>query len=238
MAIMVMDSSLSIILPTLNEAKRLPLLFADINSWSTKFELLIIDAGSSDDSIFVAELAGAKVYKFPEPNRGAQMRSGASKASGDWLLFLHADSRLPKNWDKSIKAIIAKPSASNSAWYFDFKVNHQRIELRLLEIAVFLRSSLLKRPYGDQGLLIKKVLYERLGGFKPLHLMEDLEFIERINTRTSLKRIGIPLFTNSRKWENEGVLKQAFRNAKLRRRWRKGDPTNLLLKDYYSKKIH
>ena len=86
--------TLSIVIPTLNEALHLPLLLSDLNIWPTDFELIIVDGGSIDLTISIAQIQGVDVIKSPKKNRGYQLKTGASNARGDWLLFLHADSRL------------------------------------------------------------------------------------------------------------------------------------------------
>ena len=92
--------TLSIIIPTLNEAIHLPLLLADLNAWPYDFELIIVDGGSIDLTISIAKIQGLNVIKSPKKNRGYQLKTGASNAKGDWLLFLHADSRLGPRWVK------------------------------------------------------------------------------------------------------------------------------------------
>ncbi len=227
---------LSVVIPTLNEANQLPLLFADLHQWPSQIEVLIVDAGSSDKTKKVAQLSGARFFRSPSPNRGAQLREGASLASGAWLLFLHADCRLPKKWYLRVKKIIKSPIADQKAWFFDFRIKGERIDYRLLEIAVHIRSAIAKRPYGDQGLLISKHLYNSLGGFSPIHIMEDIDFIQRIKCIAPLKRIAMPIYTDGRKWANVNIIIQAIRNARLRRRWRRGEPTSTLLKEYYKGK--
>ena len=107
--------------------------------------------------------------------------------------------------------------------------------MRLLEIAVALRSDLLKRPYGDQGLLINKALYKKVGGFASLYLMEDLDFLLRLKSHSKVRNMNLPLYTSVRRWKKRNILMQAFFNARLRYRWRRGESTKSLLAEYYQK---
>ena len=113
--------TISIVIPTLNEANHLPLLFADLNAWPYDFDLTIVDGGSKDLTIPIAKIQGANVIKSLKQNRGYQLKIGASNARGDWILFLHADSRLDSTWVNSFLKIINKKSSRNKVWYFDFK---------------------------------------------------------------------------------------------------------------------
>ncbi len=227
---------LSVVIPTLNEAAQLPLLLADLHRWGTPIEILVVDAGSSDYTKKITKLGGAQLLEVEQPNRGAQLHHGACNSSGKWLLFLHADSRLSPQWATLIQKLIQSPSNELFAWFFEFKVRGYGLGIRLLEIAVALRSHIRNKPYGDQGLLISKALYERAGGFKRLPLMEDLEFIERVHSQTNLKSLRIPLYTSGRRWEKSNIIIQAIKNAHLRWRWRNGESTDKLQKDYYQKK--
>ena len=100
---------LSVIVPSLNEASRLPLLLADLQRWPTPLDLWIVDAGSCDDTELAAQLTGAQVLRVANPNRGAQLSHGACHAKGTWLMFLHADSRLPPQWPAVVEAVITQP---------------------------------------------------------------------------------------------------------------------------------
>ena len=226
--------TLSIIIPTLNEADHLPLLFADLNEWPYNFDLTLVDGGSTDLSISIAKIQGVNVINSPKKNRGYQLKTGASKAKGDWLLFLHADSRLDKRCGESLFKIMQNKTSKNFAWYFDFKVKKDKLEYRILEVAVALRSHFLQRPYGDQGLLIHKDLYQRSGGFSSLKIMEDLDLITRITTTAKVKRIGLNLYTDDIRWSNSNIIKRAIKNASLRKKWRKGHETDNLSNEYYS----
>ena len=226
--------TLSIVIPTLNEAIHLPLLLADINAWPYDFDLTIVDGGSIDLTISIAQIQRLDVIKSPKKNRGYQLRTGAAKIKGDWLLFLHADSRLEPSWVKSLSKIIKNKKSKNYAWYFDFKIKKSNLQFRLLEIAVALRSYFLQRPYGDQGLLIHKDLYYLSGGFSSLRIMEDLDLITRITKTNKVRRIGENIYTDDLKWTKSNIIKRAIINAKLRQKWRNGYNIDNLSKEYYS----
>ena len=226
--------TLSIIIPTLNEANNLPLLLADLNTWPNDFELIIVDGGSKDLTISIAKIQGINVIKSPKKNRGYQLKTGASNARGDWLLFLHADSRLRIGWVRSLSQIIQNKKSKNFAWYFDFKIKKDNLEYRFLEIAVALRSLFLQHPYGDQGLLIHKDLYYNTGGYSALKIMEDIDLITRITKKTKLKRIRESIYTDDRKWTNSNIIKRAIKNYKLRKKWRQGYDIDNLSKEYNS----
>ena len=226
--------TLSIIIPTLNEAIHLPLLFSDLYAWPHDFDITIVDGGSKDLTISIAEIQGVNIIKSFERNRGYQLNMGASNATGDWLLFLHADSRLEANWVESVFNIIKNQRSKNFAWYFDFKIRKSNFEYRILELAVALRSSFFQRPYGDQGLLIHKNLYHNSGGFKPLKIMEDLDLISRLSKTNKVNRIRENIYTDDAKWTNSNIIKRAIKNAILRKKWRQGYDTNSLSKEYNS----
>ena len=212
--------TLSIIIPTLNEASHLPLLFADLNAWPYECDLTIIDGGSKDLTVSIAQVQGVNIIKSLKQSRGYQLKIGASKARGDWLLFLHADSRLDTKWADSLFKIIRNKTSKDYAWYFDFKIKKYNLAFRILEIAVGLRSHFLQKPYGDQGLLIHKDLYALSGGFSSIKIMEDLDLITRITKIGKAKRIGKNIYTDDRKWAKSNIIRRALKNARLRKKWR------------------
>ncbi len=226
---------LSIIIPTINEAKFLPLLLADINLCSYEFELIIVDAGSVDSTKLIARLGGAKLICLKEKNRGMQLHKGALIAKGEWLLFLHADSRLNKYWVEKVSRVIEEPLQKKYAWFFDFKVKSKGFVWSILELAVLIRSNLLKRPYGDQGLLLSKELYLQVGGYKEIPLMEDIDLIIRLGQINLIKALGVGIQTSTRKYENNNIFNIALKNAILRFQWHKGKDLRKLTKQYYSK---
>ena len=226
--------SLSVVIPCLNESERLPLLLADLQLGSHDHELVIADGGSIDGSPVIARLSGAQVITVEPAGRGRQLAAGARRASGRWLLFLHADSRLPKTWTKRIRSILLAPQAAASAWYFDLHIHPGTPMRHFLAQAVALRSRWLQRPYGDQGLLIHQTLYESCGGFAPVPLMEDLDLVERLSAVGTLRPLRLPLTTDGRRWDRCGVLQRSLQNFKLKRRWKQGVALETLAREYYA----
>ena len=227
-------AGLSVVIPTLEEADRLPLLLADLLRWPGGLEIIVVDAGSRDRTALTARLTGATVLCTHLPGRGQQLSLGVEQSRGDWLLVLHADSRLPSIWMERVKGVMAKDESTTQAWSFDFRVDERRPMLCLLEWAVRVRSRWMQRPYGDQGLLIHRQLYEAVGGYRPLSLMEDLDLIERLSEKTLIRSLDCPLVTSARRWDQRSVLAQAWRNAMLRRLWRRGATPEQLLEIYRS----
>ena len=224
-------SKISIIIPTINEANNLPLLLSDLSIIQKEGEILIIDSGSEDKTIDIASIYGAKVYKSKERNRGLQLDIGAKKANGEWLIFLHADTRLTHDWVGEIKSILK--GNKSYIYFFKFKINHKKIIYRVLEILVYFRSKYFKQPYGDQGLIIHRSTYFKNKGFRGIPLMEDLDFLRRLNNKKDLKQLNSPILISPRKWERTNIFLQAIKNWNYRRRWLKGESIKSVYSDYY-----
>ena len=225
-------SKISIIIPTINEASNLPLLLSDLSSIQKEDEIIIVDSGSEDKTIDVANIYGAKVFISKERNRGLQLDIGAKNSKGEWLIFLHADTRLTRDWLKKINPFFL--GNNHSIYYFEFKINHKKIIYRVLEILVNFRSKFFKQPYGDQGLIIHRTTYFINNGFRKIPLMEDVDFLKRLNKR-DLKQLNLPIFISSRKWERNNIFLQAIKNWQFRRRWLKGESLKSIYSDYYKK---
>ena len=226
-------SKISIIIPTINEANNLPLLLSDLSIIHKEGEIIIVDSGSEDKTIDVANVYGAKVYKSQERNRGLQLNIGAKNSKGDWLIFLHADTRLSYDWFIKLNSLFKEDK--NYIYYFKFKINHKKIIYRVLEILVNFRSQYLKQPYGDQGLIIHRTTYFENNGYKKIPIMEDVDFIRRLNKKTHLIQLNLPIFISSRKWEKTNIFLQALKNWNFKRRWLKGESTKSIYSDYYKK---
>ena len=230
---------LSVVIPCLNEAERLPLLIADLQRWPLPIEITVVDGGSNDHSHRISALAGGRFITEHPAGRGKQLAAGAQytiqQNQGKWLLFLHADSRLPSHWGSSVLRQIQHPDAQRFAWFFDLRIHPSTPARRLLEGVIAVRSRWCQQPYGDQGLLLHSSLYECSGGYAPLPLMEDLEFVQRLSQLTRLRPLGLAITTDGRRWERGGVLRRSLENAWLRHRWRRGESPARLAADYYGK---
>ena len=177
---------ISVIIPTLNAERTLgPTLAALVPAVVDGLvqEAILVDGGSTDETCLIADAAGTHLITAPR-GRGSQLDAGAAAARGDWLLFLHADTVLEPSWADEAKGFIERVESGRrrqAAAFFRFALDDDDGTMpRLIEKMVSLRCFLLALPYGDQGLLISRKLYNRLGGFRPIPLMEDVDLVRRL----------------------------------------------------------
>lgn len=198
---------LSVIIPTLNAATEIPSALAMLGGVG---EAVVADGGSRDDTVAIARAAGARVVVAAR-GRGSQLAAGADAASGEWLLFLHADCRLAEGWREAVASFMAAPGGAGQAGYFEFALDDDAAAARRLERLVAWRCRVLALPYGDQGLLISRTVYDLIGGFRPLPLMEDVDLVRRLGRRR-LAPLGVPLYASARRYHRDGYLGRKLRN--------------------------
>lgn len=196
---------LTIVIPALNASASLGACFATLDGAD---EIVVVDGGSSDDSAAVADRSGARVIAAPR-GRGSQLRAGGEAARGDWLLFLHADTRLGAGWREAVAAHVG--TMPERAGYFDLRLDDGAWQARVIERGVALRVRLLGLPYGDQGLLISRRLYDDVGGYRSLVLMEDVDLARRLG-RHRLRRLDATALTSAERWRRDGWLRRSTRN--------------------------
>lgn len=177
---------ISIVIPTLNAERHLPRCFDSLITAAVRGvlrEVIVADGGSSDGTLTIADAAGAHIVHGPK-NCGALMAAGAEAAKSDWLLFLHPETALEQGWDAEAESFVdqALPERPRAA-VFRFALDEFGGEARRAEAKAALRSALLALPYGDQGLLIPKRLYKKIGGYRALDAMEDADIVRRIGRR-------------------------------------------------------
>ena len=229
---------LAVVIPTLREASRLPLLLADLAAAPPGLiaECLVVDGGSNDGTAAMARLAGATTLISP-PSRGLQLLRGVTASTAPWLLLLHADARLKPGWAEAVQHAIHQDKRAPGrpcAWHFALAVEGRGLPLRLLERAVAWRCRWRRLPYGDQGLLLTRQLLATVGGIAPLPLMEDLDLVLRLRRHAAIRCLGLPLTVDGRRWQRLGILETARRNATLRRAWRLGCNPDELAAMYYT----
>lgn len=200
---------LSLVIPTLNAARFLPTTLAALGERPGGSEIVICDGGSGDGTVAIAHEYGARVVAAPR-GRGPQLIAGAQAARGDWLLFLHADTRLEAGWSRAAADFCAAPAAAERAAYFRFALDDRSAAARRLEALVALRCRWFGLPYGDQGLLISAALYRALGGYRPLMLMEDVDLVRRLGRRR-LHGLAHPAVTSAARYR-DGYVRRSARN--------------------------
>ncbi len=198
--------AVSVVIPTLNEAARLPATLAALGGLPG--EIVVADGGSTDATAAVARAHGARMVAAPR-GRGAQLAAGVAAAGGEWLLLLHADTRLGPGWGAATQALMAGGTAR--AGYFRFTLASAAAAARRRERAVAWRCRVLGLPYGDQGLLLARRLLAEVGGIRPLPLMEDVDLVRRLGRRR-LAALDAPALTSAERWERDGWTRRSARN--------------------------
>ncbi len=207
-----MKPLLSIIVPVVDEDRIINDLIEHLYGlqFGDGCEVIIVDGNQSQNTL-KAILRGdvKKIASFK--GRGAQMNAGAAGAKGEILLFLHADTLLPRPVLDQILLALKQPDIVGGA--FDLGIDSNRWGFRLIETVASLRSRITRIPYGDQAIFIKKAVFERLGGFGEIPLMEDVDLMRRVK-KAGQKIAIIPLkvLTSPRRWEKEGLFFSTLRN--------------------------
>lgn len=177
--------------------------------------MIVVDGGSQDGTVQIAHSFGVKVLSAPV-GRACQMNFGAKAASGDILLFLHGDTRLPANFDAMIATLFTADKTNSPqtpiAGAFKLRINAPLLSLRLIEFGVNWRSRWLQMPYGDQAIFLKSQVFHDIGGFRNLPMMEDFELMLRLKRLGRIAIIPVPVLTSARRWQKLGVLKTTLIN--------------------------
>ena len=227
----VSNQYLSIVIPTFNEEEHLRQTLEKVGR-IPHGEVIVVDGGSRDSTAEIAEEWGAKVIQS-KPNRGRQMNLGAREASGDMLLFLHADTLLPENYSEFIQEALVDPKVAGGA--FAWKVEPSTPFLRYLERNVAWRTKIFRMPYGDQAYFVRASLFREMGGYADIPLMEDVEFIRRLRKVGKLAYIPQPVVTSPRRYQKRGPVRTALRNKLTLFGYYLKIPPDRLAKFYYKK---
>jgi len=207
---------LSIIVPALEAGKILKPTLECLRlreEGELEIEAIVVDGGSRDTTREVATAAGATVISV-EKGRGRQLAEGARVAGGSWFLFLHADTQLAPGWMREVKHFMAQPNSQDRVAVFRLAFDDPHPGARRIERLARWRGRVLGLPYGDQGLLISRDLYERLGGYRSIDLMEDVDLIRRIG-RHRITHFDGEAITSARRYRDGGWLRRPLRNLVL-----------------------
>jgi rSAM/selenodomain-associated transferase 2 len=192
--------------------------------------ITVCDGGSRDDTLAIARRAGAAVVRAPA-GRGGQLAAGAATGSAPWLLFLHADTTLGAGWTAAVQRFTDDAANAGRAGYFRLRFDSPDPRARRIERLAAWRCRTFGLPYGDQGLLIARAFYRRLGGFPALALMEDVAFARRIG-RHSLVPLEADAVTSARRYERDGWLLRPMRNLSCLALFSAGVPPSVIRRLY------
>jgi rSAM/selenodomain-associated transferase 2 len=206
---------ISVIIPTLNNEAALSASLTALVPAAVEGivrEVIVADAGSTDRTLMVADQAGVDVIST-EAGRGRQLKAGAARARSRWLLFVHPDTVLDHGWEHEAAQFTERVDSGRrrpAAAFFRFTIDDTGLAPRLVDGLASVRAHVLRRPHGDQGLLISRDLYDEVGGYKPLPLMEDIDLVRRIGRRR-LVMLRSRALASAAGYRRDGYLNRVLR---------------------------
>jgi rSAM/selenodomain-associated transferase 2 len=220
--------SVSVIIPVLNEAKSLRDLLPELLALPGVAEVIVADGGSGDETPAIVTEAAAKLITA-QRGRAYQMNAAAANATGDILLFLHADTLLPVNALQLIETVLS----DERPWgRFDLRLTGRHWLLRIVEHMINWRSSVSGIATGDQAIFLRRNIFESLGGYAEIPLMEDVELSTRLRHLARPCCIRQPVITSSRRWEHHGILRTIMLMWQMRLAYCLGTPPETLAQRY------
>lgn len=201
---------ISVIIPTANSETHLAETLSSLVPAAVEGvvrEVIVVDGGSTDRTLAIADDAGAEIVTA-DGGRGSQLRAGAARARFPWLLFLDADTVLDIGWQREVGLHIERVASGRrraEVASFRFKLDDEGALPRTLEALVSLRTRLLKLPYGDQGLLIPRALYDQIGGFEALPALEDMDLLRRVG-RGRITLLGGRATVSGERYRRDGYF--------------------------------
>lgn len=222
---------LSIIVPVRNEAATIESTLAALQGLRQRgHEVIVVDGGSGDHSAALAAPYADRVLSS-EAGRARQMNAGAAAAGQALLLFLHADTVLPAGADRLIVSALARDAAD---WgWFDARLDAAGLSYAVIARAMSLRARLTRVCTGDQALFVRRELFERLGGFPALPLMEDIAFSKRLRRTAPATVVKAPVTTSARRWQQRGAVTTVLFMWRLRWLYWRGAEPEALARLYY-----
>lgn len=225
--------SVSIIIPVLNEEKRIESLVYRLSQLTPKPEILFVDGGSRDHTVYEVQRLGLAPIYSSKANRGQQLNRGANQAQGDIFVFLHADTLLDQQAYSSMLEKMRQPAILGGAFSYRLQDSKNDWRLRLIEKGTYLRTHWLKLPYGDQAFFIKRQAWQQVGSFKEMALMEDVEWFERLKKTKQYVLLEDSIVTSPRRILKKGWLKSCCLNLSLVTLYKIGVSPSSLANLYY-----
>ena len=222
--------SVSIVIPVLNEAAQLPAILAELAPLRARdLEIIVVDGGSMDASVGIAMLAGVKLLRT-RAGRARQMNVGAAAARGELLLFLHADTRLPRRAIDRARAALAD---KRRVWgRFNVRIQGGGLVLWLTALLMNLRSRLTGIATGDQAIFVTRRAFHSVGGYPYQPLMEDIELSRRLLRLSRPACLQSRVVTSGRRWQTRGVWRTILLMWRLRWSYWRGVSADQLAREY------
>ncbi len=202
---------ISVIIPALNEVKYIARTLQRVQQ-GARVEVIVVDGGSADDTVRESTAAGARVI-VAQGGRARQMNTGAQRAAGEILFFLHADTVPPPGFAQAIRAALKEQQVAAGA--FRLGIVGKSPGLRLVEHLANWRSRWMNLPYGDQGLFLWTYLFREMDGFPDMPIMEDFVMIRRLRRRGRIVTLPMPVATSGRRWQTLGIWRTILINQMM-----------------------
>ena len=219
---------LSIIIPALNEAGSIEQVMMSVRGLNMPAEVIVVDGGSEDNTFALAQPLADQVIQSAR-GRARQMNAGAAKAKSEYLLFLHADTRLPPGAWAQLQSAFEQAAGWGR---FDVRISGKPIMLKVVATLMNWRSRLTGIATGDQAMFVRRDLFESIGGFPDQPLMEDIELSRRLLKHSRPYCLTGPIITSGRRWEQRGVWSTIGLMWRLRYRYWRGESAEQLAKEY------
>jgi rSAM/selenodomain-associated transferase 2 len=222
---------ISVIIPALNEEDNIRSSIEGVMNEGCDCQIIVADGGSSDRTAECAKGYPGVSFIQSQRGRGKQMNMGVAAASGDILLFLHADTMLETGWSAEILSVLEDASISGGA--FTFSIGSLLWKYRMVEAWVKIRCKLCLLPYGDQAIFVRKSAFDLIGGYKNIPLMEDVDFIGRLKKQGKIVILNKKAITSERRWSKNGLIKTAVMNQLILLLYKFGVNPDRLARTYY-----
>jgi rSAM/selenodomain-associated transferase 2 len=224
---------ISIIIPTLNEEGQIGDCIQGVLAEDADCEIIVTDGGSTDQTVSLAKEFAEVNVVHSSGGRGTQMNRGALSAKGDILLFLHADTRLEKGWSVAVVAALHTNAFAGGA--FTLSIESAGSQFRIIERWVKARCLVFRLPYGDQGIFVRREVFDNIGGYRDIPLMEDVDLVGKMRRAGDIIVLPVKAFTSARRWSRQGWVKVSLMNQLLLLLFRLGVNPGTLARLYYDR---